>query len=140
VDQQRPARRMNDMGPRRMDGFPRPQPLPNPAQPRPVRPRTKENVRQENVRQQPVRPQPAPLRREPQRQPQQQPVSRPVGQRRAQQPQDSRQRPVAAQSSAPTKVRKPNRSWRIALQFVIGLAVIAGVAFAIVWLYVRYYQ
>ena len=36
--------------------------------------------------------------------------------------------------------RSEGGAWRVVLQFIVGLAVIAGVAFAIVALYIRYYQ
>jgi hypothetical protein len=36
--------------------------------------------------------------------------------------------------------RRGGGGWRVVLQFVIGLLVIAGVAAAIVALYIRYYQ
>jgi hypothetical protein len=48
--------------------------------------------------------------------------------------QDQRQ-----QRPAKSKGRKGG-TWKVVLQFVIGLLVIAGVAAAIVALYVRYYQ
>jgi hypothetical protein len=38
------------------------------------------------------------------------------------------------------KQRTGGGAWRVVLQFVIGLLVIAGVAAAIVALYIRYYQ
>ncbi|HSX00714.1 MAG TPA: hypothetical protein VLF67_00595 [Candidatus Saccharimonas sp.] len=42
--------------------------------------------------------------------------------------------------AAPEPARGRRRGWWIVLQFVIGLAIIAGVAAAIVVLYIRYYQ
>lgn len=55
-----------------------------------------------------------------------------------QQPQnEEREQPVRKQKAAK---KKGGGAWRVVLQFVVGLAVIAVVAFAIVWLYIRYYQ
>jgi len=68
---------------------------------------------------------------------------------RLQQPQPARQqRPVDArpaayqQAQAQTQAApaKKGGGWKVALQFVIGLLVIAGVAAAIVYLYIKYYQ
>lgn len=126
---------MNDMGPRRMDGFARQQQAqPNPSQPRPTA--------QQRVQQQPQprprpTPQPLPISRDANRQ--QQASSRPVQQHRNP-PTANQQRVVPERPMPVVKKRAPRRGWWVVLQFVIGLAVIAGVAFAIVWLYVRYYQ
>jgi hypothetical protein len=49
-------------------------------------------------------------------------------------------RPVVAQTAAPTAATpKTGGGWKIILQFVIGLIVIAAVAATIVWLYYKYY-
>ena len=50
------------------------------------------------------------------------------------QPQPQRQAKPAKQK------RRGGGAWRVVLQFVIGIAVIAAVAAAIVFLYIRYYQ
>jgi len=57
----------------------------------------------------------------------------------AQPPQRSESEPASAKQR---KVRRGSGSsaWKVVLQFVVGLMVIALVAGAIVWLYVRYYQ
>jgi len=57
----------------------------------------------------------------------------------AQPPQRSESEPASVKQR---KVRRGSGSsaWKVALQFVVGLVVIAVVAGAIVWLYVRYYQ
>jgi len=114
---------MNDMGPRRMDGFarpaagraqaaPRPQPRAVPAQPRPqvaVRP------------QRPAEPAPQrPIAYVPQ------PAVRPAK--------------PEGRSARAAKPERRSGGWRVALQFFVGLVVIVGVAAAIVALYVRYYQ
>jgi hypothetical protein len=50
-------------------------------------------------------------------------------------------RPVEASlADRPQPVRAKRGGWKIVLQFVVGLAVIASVAAAIVWLYIKYYQ
>jgi hypothetical protein len=141
VDQQRPARRMNDMGPRRMDGFGRSQGQPSAPQPRPQQRVQQRSVPQPRPSRALTQQQPLPARREalPQR-------SVPQPQRRQssvstrQQPQQSRQQPAPVRAQRPVRQKTSRTGWRIALQFIVGLAVIAGVAFAIVWLYVRYYQ
>jgi hypothetical protein len=53
--------------------------------------------------------------------------------------------PQSAPVAAPAPAAKPKRArmsggWRTVLQFVIGLLVIAGVAAAVIALYLRYYQ
>jgi len=50
---------------------------------------------------------------------------------------EEREQPVRKQKAAK---KRGSGAWRVVLQFVVGLAVIAVVAFAIVWLYIRYYQ
>jgi hypothetical protein len=86
----------------------------------------------------PVRPQPVPM-----------PAQRPVGPApRPMAPAPARPTPPAAVPSAPRReklapvaqpsVRKSG-GWKVALQFVVGLLVIAAVAATIVWLYVKYY-
>jgi hypothetical protein len=128
----RPTRRMDDMGPRRgMDGFARPQRpagAPQPGarpqpQPRPVAP------------QRPVPTRPA----QPQRPVAPQSYQDPYERQRAPEP-----RPEARPAAKPPKQRKQRGEggggWRVVLQFLVGLLVIAGVAAAIVALYIRYYQ
>jgi hypothetical protein len=66
---------------------------------------------------------------------------RPVAQRPAPQPAPMRQAPQAQpQDAVRSSKRRGGGAWRVVLQFVIGLLVIAGVAAAIVALYIRYYQ
>jgi hypothetical protein len=73
----------------------------------------------------------APAQRQQQQQRQQQ-VARPMRSAPVAQSQDFvRDEPVRT---------KKGGGWKVVLQFVIGLAVIAGVAAAIVWLYIKYYQ
>lgn len=75
------------------------------------------------------------------------PVARPVQRQTMPQPQtaatprlqQSQMQPAAAPRQAAPRP-KGNRALWVALQFIIGLLVIAGVAAAIVMLYVRYYQ
>ena len=74
---------------------------------------------------------------QPLRQPQPQPI------RQQQQPVDAR--PAAYQQTQPQSQptaapAKKSSKWMVVLQFVIGLLVIAGVAAAIVYLYIKYYQ
>jgi hypothetical protein len=151
VDQQRPARRMNDMGPRRgMDGF-GPSSGQRPAG-QPQRPAGQRPAPQPDPRQRPVQPAPMPVRR---------PVA-PTGQRPAhaaqgrvpaqrgyQQPRPDQQYDEQEQYEQPQPKRMGRKqkapgggsgTWRVVLQFLIGLAVIAGVAAAIVALYIKYYQ
>ena len=111
------------MGPRRMDGFARPgvagaRPAPTGVRPQPA----------------PVRPQPMPMQRPmapaaPMRQAPAAQVMRPAGR---EQPQ-----PQAQPKVKPARARRG--AWMVVLQFVVGLLVIAGVAAAIVWLYIKYY-
>jgi hypothetical protein len=61
----------------------------------------------------------------------------PQGYQVEEQPQ-RQQRPVVAKS-APKTAKRRGGGWWVALQFIIGILVIAGVAAAIVFLYVRYY-
>lgn len=161
MDQQRPTRRMNDMGPRRgMDGFPRPSNeqeghrggMASPSrasrsQPQPQRPMQPSRPMRA---QQPVREQ------QPMRQPY--PAQRPIREqsRRAAQADDryfdddrrgrdegdydDRRAPRRGRSRKEAPERRSGGTWRTVLQFVIGLLIIAGVAFAIVALYIRYYQ
>jgi hypothetical protein len=126
------------MGPaRRMDGFgrtgaaPQAQPQPRPAAPQ-ARPAAA----------QPMRPRPVAAAGA---MPGQRPVQRPMaaqGYDRAAGPRPGQAPVQQAQPARPAKVRGERKGggWKVALQFVIGLAVIAGVAFAIVWLYIKYYQ
>lgn len=100
-----------DMGPRRVDGFVRPQ---QPSGSRPPTP-TAASVQQPAPR--PVAPQ--------------QPAVRPA------QPSSPQTQPVPA-AEAPSG--RKGTGWQTVLQFVAGLLVIAGVAAAVVWLYIRYYQ
>lgn len=114
---------MTDMGPRRMDGFARPVGTPGSrSQPQPS-----------------ARPVGVPQRPQPLAAPQSRPMPRPVPPRH--QPSQAQPQP---QPQAAAQQPKPERSgggaWRVVLQFVVGLAVIAGVAAAIVALYIRYYQ
>lgn len=53
---------------------------------------------------------------------------------------DQYQQPAPEQSQRKPKRAKKGGGWRVVLQFVIGLLVIAAVASAIVVLYIRYYQ
>jgi hypothetical protein len=46
--------------------------------------------------------------------------------------------PAPEAKSAPAK--RGGGGWKIGLQFAVGLLVIVGVAAAIVWLYIKYYQ
>ena len=48
--------------------------------------------------------------------------------------------PMRAEQPAPVRTKRGGGGWKVVLQFVIGLLVIAGVAAAIVWLYIKYYQ
>jgi cytoskeletal protein RodZ len=52
--------------------------------------------------------------------------------------------PQKQKKQKPPKQPKPSRegggAWKVVLQFVVGLLVIAGVAAAIVALYIKYYQ
>jgi len=80
-----------------------------------------------------VRPQAAPARRPA---PQSQPAARPRP--AAPRHQALADEPVPA-ASAPT-ASKARGGWWTALQFIIGLLVIVGVAAAIIALYMRYYQ
>jgi len=134
---------MTDMGPRRMDGFgrtatrptgaPQPQLRPQP-QPRP----------QVQTRVQPAAPvraprgsqsQPEPVRRA---MPQPRPLTRP--EQAPQRQQQREQEPAASVSSPKKQAKRQLGGWSVVLQFIIGLLVIAGVAAAIVALYIRYYQ
>lgn len=134
--EQKPVRRMSDLGPRRsMDmGRRAPQrpvaaPDPAPAPQAPVQPQPQPRPV--------VRPQAAPARRPaPQPQPQPQPAARPRP--AAPRHQALADEPVPA-ASAPT-ASKARGGWWTALQFIIGLLVIVGVAAAIIALYMRYYQ
>lgn len=69
------------------------------------------------------------------------------GQQRPMAPQGYRQQPVGPQqpqipqqSQRKQRPVKKSGGWRVVLQFVVGLLVIAAVAAAIVVLYIRYYQ
>ncbi|HEY6737146.1 MAG TPA: hypothetical protein VI322_05520 [Candidatus Saccharimonadia bacterium] len=98
-------------------------------------------------------PPPRPLASNPQMRPSQ-PVRRPMQPAGGRQlgHQASVQLAAPAQSQRPAQSQKPaqgqqsvqgqkmNSGVWIVLQFVIGLAVIAGVAAAVVWLWVKYYQ
>ena len=154
MEQQRPTRRMSDMGPRRpMDGIPRPAaggPAPSPA--------TRAPGMQSGYRSQPQpRPehQPQPRQRDYPQQPQ--PVRRPMAPGRDQQlvterqmrerdryegyeDDDRRDRRGSRRSDRAERPARSGGGWRTILQFVVGLLIIAGVAFAIVALYIRYYQ
>lgn len=71
------------------------------------------------------------------RQPMQQPQPAP-------RPQAMPSGPAAQAPARPQAAERPQQpaksgGWKVALQFVIGLAVIAAVAGAIVWLYLKYY-
>lgn len=138
MDQPRPTRRM-DMGPRKMDGFARQRPV-SPARPQ-VRPAAA----------QPVASRPAP-----------QPQPRVASQAR---PTAVIRRPAVA-PTVPVRPARPTprpqvqredqyeneqsygqepygnepKMWKVVVQFVIGLAVIAAVATAVVWLWLTYYQ
>jgi hypothetical protein len=76
----------------------------------------------------------------------QQPAPRPTGTYPVQQQPDPRQQrpqeaPEPQRRPRPAKKRGGGSSgWKVFLQFVVGLLVIAGVAAAIVALYIRYYQ
>ncbi len=128
------------MGPRRMDGAPRPQAAGGrPVQGAPVRPQM--SPRPQGQRPMPVqqqRPMAAPAR-----------PMRPAPQQQYQ-PASQQQRPMRQQAlqpeyapreqQAPARTKKRGGGWKVVLQFVVGLAVIAAVAAAIVWLYIKYYQ
>ena len=120
---QKPPRKMMDMGPRRsMDMGRRPARPSNPpvADPAPVpSPR-------------PVRPAPRPIAEPAPQSRQHAPQPRPA----AHQPRPASSEP---QETAPATV-KSSGGWRTFVQVLIGLVVIAAVASAIVVLYVRYYQ
>lgn len=67
------------------------------------------------------------------------PMARP--QQRMPEPPRPVEAPPAVQQPRPAKKRSSGGGvWRAVVQFVIGLLVIAGVAAAIVALYIRYYQ
>jgi hypothetical protein len=122
------------MGPRRMDSFGRAAGgVPPAGRPRPATP---------------VQP-----RMAPQPQPRMVPQPRPVQQRPMARPATAQgydrgyeQQPVGRGQAMPrTKERAPraerkSKGWQVVLQFVIGLFVIAGVAAAIVALYIKYYK
>ena len=126
---------MNDMGPRRgMDGFARPtrpagapQPQPRQAAPAPAQARMRPVLPQR-----PMQPAQRPM-----------PAQRPAGAYPAQQ-RDMSQQQAQSSASQLRQARAPKRGgssgWKVFLQFVVGLLVIAGVAAAIVALYIRYYQ
>lgn len=119
---------MNDMGPRRMDGFARP------TAARPVGPQP-----QARTQPQPSVRVAAPVRQAPQPA---QPMARPV--RPAPLPQQAVAGSAPARPAQPQpRPAQPQRrggGWRVVVQFIVGLLVIVGVAAAIVALYVRYYQ
>jgi len=139
VDQPRPTRRMTDMGPRRMDGFARP----GAAGGRPVAPGSRPAGQVQRaqgpapVASRPMAPRPAmaPQPRQPQ-------PMRPQQAMRPQPQMMQHEQPQYEEGQAPVRQKrsKAKRSgWKVVLQFVIGLAVIAAVAAAIVWLYIKYY-
>ena len=71
------------------------------------------------------------------------PASQPVPAPRPVQPRPVQPATMAQPAQAPAEKRAKQRKsggWRVAMQFVIGLLVIIGVAAAIVALYVKYYQ
>lgn len=141
MDQQRPTRRMSDLGPRRtMDGFTRPvarpagQPLPaHPVQPVSPRPPMRQPDR---VATAPMPPRPAGPRSESTR-----------GMQPRQMPQAPAEELPSRKATKPAKApkqakvpREKSGALSVVLQFIVGLLVIAGVAAAIVALYIRYYQ
>lgn len=147
------------MAPRRMDGFGGGRPAGGPAPQPAMRPRpASAPVGQRMAPAGGQRMAPAPSQRMAQPMPQR-PMARPVAQRPVAGPQgayhpgyeqEQYQQPVrgrgAAAQHGPVDGRDeasaPRRTagWKVALQFVVGLLVIVGVAAAIVALYVRYYQ
>ena len=120
------------MGPRRMDGFARPvgaagaqpQPRPRPVAAAPMQPRMAPQPAQR-----PAQPLQRPV------QPAQRSMQRPAAPQGYYEPQQAVQR-----SEAPQPAAAKGGGWRVLLQFVVGILVIAGVAAAIVALYIRYYQ
>jgi hypothetical protein len=106
-----------------MDGFARPASRP-PGTPQPA----------QRPQQRPVAPVPQPRPVAPQYRP-----APPRG--HAQDPYQQQAAPAAPQQRQASRPRKRKGSvWGVVLQFIIGLLVIAGVAAAIVALYIRYYQ
>jgi hypothetical protein len=119
---------MNDLGPRPMDGFARPS--------RPAAPRQPQSQPQRPAErpQRPVQSQPMAARRP-------QVASSPQVAPQPQRPVPAQRRPQVAPATPPeASVPRRGGGWRVVLQFVVGLLVIAGVAAAIVMLYLRYYQ
>jgi len=105
---------MMDMAPRGMDGF------------RPVRPAN-----------QPPRPAAQPVQPAAAQPPSPAQPNRPAG------PPAGYQPPQAPSAAAPAVTPAPSAKgggWKVVLQFALGLLVIAAVAGAIVWLYLKYYQ
>ncbi|GAC1370227.1 MAG: hypothetical protein NVSMB39_2880 [Candidatus Saccharimonadales bacterium] len=67
----------------------------------------------------------------PQFTPKPQPAPAPI-----QQPRAAQVQPVAAPAQSP----RQSGGWKVAVQFIVGLLVIAAVAAIIVWLYLKYYS
>ena len=134
MDEPKPTRRMTDMGPRRMDGFGRttrpsvsPKPQAQPQQ-RPTRPQAPA---------QPVRPTSRSLEPRPGRPVVAQPSQAPRPQNQS--GHETVQHDMSpAQSSGKVSVAQ-GAKWKVILQFVVGLAIIVIVAWAIVYLYSKYY-
>jgi hypothetical protein len=59
---------------------------------------------------------------------------------RRQAPEPEQYQEYQDQPAPAPKRAKRGGGWKIVVQFIVGLAVIAGVAAAIVWLYIKYYQ
>lgn len=145
---------MTDMGPRRMDGFGGVRPVQRPAGPATAGQRAPQPAAQRPApqpmpaSQRSVQSQPRPVQPRPQPRP-----AAPAGY--AQQPgyrqpqsaySQSQSRQVQSRQqvqSAPASEAKPVKTggtWKVIVQFVAGLLVIAGVAAAIVYLYTKYYS
>lgn len=146
MDQPRPTRRM-DMAPRSMDGFGRSrQPAPTRQSARPVPARSMSAARPAAPARQPVAAapvrRPAPMPVPAPRQASRPVVARQVASRRrddAYQYEDYQDEPLSMRRE-PSRESQDPRMWKVVLQFVIGLAVIAAVATAVVWLWLTYYQ
>ncbi len=143
VDPKSKPRPMSDLGPRRSMDMRRHTAAPVAARTEaPERPAHKPAARPAHrpLGQAVARPEPRPAARpierpEPRPEPRQSaPTSRPVARVEAPAPLEIDTRELSAPAAPRTS------AWKIVLQFIVGLLVIAGVATAIVALYVKYYQ